>query len=145
MNDKDTLVALLAGAINGDVLLVNNGISKAKFLMLLEASAEVLLSKYINEQKKDVLFTVSRIRDEPKRVRQNIPRSFSGFYQVKIWAIDKPGVDGDALRELAYAEVKRVFAAFPAQRIFSEQEYDHKLGKVKVYCSVFTVLKVNES
>ena len=146
VNDKDTLVALLEDQINGAVLLVNSGKTLAKFLVLLEGTPENLLSKYLNEQKKDVLFTVSRIRDEPDRIRgDNVPRSFKGYYNVKIWTIDKMGVDGDALRELAYAEVKRVFAAYPAQRVFSEQDYDRVLGKVKLYVSTFTVLKVTET
>lgn len=145
INDKDFLVTLLTEKINADVLLKNSGESKADFLVLLEASPEKLLNKYINEQRKDLLFTVNRVREEPSRIRQNIPRTCSGFYQIKIWAIDKPGVDGNNLRELACAEVKRVFAENPAQRVFSEQEDDHNLRATQIYNSVFTVIKVTET
>ena len=114
VSDKAALVSLLAAEINPDLLVVNSGKSKADFLVLLEVVPEKLLLKYINEQKKDLLITVSRIREEAERVRGNVPRSFSGFYQVKIWTIDKLGVDGDALRDLAFEEIKRVFEQNPS-------------------------------
>ena len=68
VSDKNALVSLLSAEINPDVLLVNGGKSKADFLVLLELAPEKLLLKYLNEQKKDLLITVSRIREEVDRV-----------------------------------------------------------------------------
>ncbi len=152
MSDRDALVALLQAQINGDVLLVNSGKSKAGLLVLACSSSESvaedkLVNTYLNREKVDVLFAVSWVRDEPKRVLGNVPRSNDGYFMVKILAMDKLGVDGDGLRELAAGELRRIFlgAGDMGFRWFSASASDHKFGSTKIFSSVFTMVKVTES
>lgn len=145
-NDKMVLVSLLQDGINEDVLLVGGGKVAAKFLVLVEVAPKRLMNRFFGELKNDLLVTVGRVRDEAGRVRGGIPRSFDGYYEVKVWTLDKqPVVDGDDLRELAYDEVKRVLQAGSGQRIFSEREDDHMIGDRWVFCSIFTVTKLTET
>ena len=145
-SDKDLLVSLLQDGINGNVLLVGGGKVAARFLVLSEVAPKRLLSRFFGELKYDLLVTVGRVRSEAGRVRGGIPRCFDGYFEVKVWTLDKqPVVDGDSLRELAYGEVKRVLQASSTQRIFSEREDDHTIGDRYVFCSIFTVIKITES
>ena len=151
-SDADVLVTLLQAQIDGDVLLVNSGKSKAAFTVVSCSGAESvaedrLVNQYLNTERRDVVFVVSWIRDEASRVRGNVPRSVDGYFSIKVMSMDKLGVDGNNLRDLAMGELRRIFGGSDVGfRWFGAgPSADHKLKTAKIFSSVFTVVKLTES
>lgn len=144
MTVKTDLIDLLKAKLDSAALTKDDGAAKARWKVMEEYPPWILVRDFFVAQGYDLLFTVSRLREEAQRIIQDVPMQYEGRYPVKIWAIAKTGIDGVKLREKAFGEVKRVFKENPVgsrQSLNILEDDDRPLGGYMLYSSTLNVRK----
>ena len=146
MGNQQDIITLLTGNLNGSILLL--GDIEAKFTVVPWETPLQLLKKNLLKPNNnfDIVFSVKRSTGAFSRFIQYVAHTYLAKFEVDVWLTESypysNSVDYNTLREVAVAEVQRIFTANPAVGSLSEtREDDHMLGTVKIYNSTVTVTK----
>jgi len=142
---KDEIVTLLDSDLDHTALTKDDAAAHAKFDVFVGNPPHLQVKDWLLSRGQDVLFTVSDLRAENKRIIGTVPLVEDGRYLVKTWTIrktvdDTVVVDGVKLKQKADGEIKRVFRESSTDRYVVSWENNNRLiNGIWIYCTIFTI------